>query len=67
MASLNNTPKSNATAARNPLFILVSMSIKNTGPIMTLNRKPILHAFRKKSIYAKLEFLFIKIVLLQFQ
>lgn len=42
--SLKNTPKSNEIAARNPLVMLVSSKIKNTGPTSILNRNPMLNA-----------------------
>ena len=38
--SANITPKSNATAARKPLVMLVSKSIKKTGPIIKAKKKP---------------------------
>ena len=38
--SANITPKSNATAALNPLVILVSKRTQNTGPIINAVKKP---------------------------
>src|SRR5690554_4784638 len=38
--SARTTPKSNDKAARNPLVMLVSISIKKTGPIIKLRKKP---------------------------
>ena len=39
--SANITPKSNATAALNPLVILVSNKTQKTGPIINAVKKPI--------------------------
>ena len=38
--SANITPKSNATAALNPLVILVSRRTQNTGPIIKAVKNP---------------------------
>jgi hypothetical protein len=49
MKSLNKTPISNKIAALAPLRMLVSSRMKNTGPTIILNKKPVTIPFKIKS------------------